>query len=315
MQQDTVDCQEAVIPFETATLEKIIREPEMVVKQAQSFWSSEYPLLLAQGWADEVGSRNPGIRFLKRVTDLAELSEDERAVHPLLQLTETIIARQDEWREKALPLICSHLPAGVDLSRPVYFVAYIPPRAFATSEGIVIDVAADYWQGTPENILNCLIHEYFHIGYGQLRRQRSETPPADARLYKTLDMIQNEGLAVWIGYRAQSLFPAPGEKDYRLLDSAADVTRLLKALNGLIGETGTITADEFKRRAWKIGVTDRAYYIVGAHMARTIESKHGTAALIQTLRQGPHSYILRYNSLVPEERRLHPPDKSLDEQQ
>jgi hypothetical protein len=217
-------CESSVVRFETATLERIVREPDAVLAEGEAFWTGERPLILVQGWADEVGSRDPYGRFRERVSDLARLSEEERADHPLLRMTETIVARQDEWCDKAIVHLCSYLPADVDLSRPAYFVAFVPPRAFATSDGNVIDVASGYWHGNPDNILNSLVHEYFHIGYGQMRRRRSEEPLDNAALYRMLDMVHNEGLAVWVAYRSQALFPAPNEVDNDLLDDPGVVT-------------------------------------------------------------------------------------------
>ena len=306
-QQADVRCENAVIPFETATLEKIMREPTSVLEEGEEFWKREVPLILVQGWADEVGSRDPYGRFRKRVSDLARLSEEERGSHPLLRMTETIVARQAEWRDGAVPHLCSYFPADVDLSRPAFFIAFVPPRAFATGDGNVIDVASEYWHGNPDNILNSLVHEYFHIGYGQMRRRRSEEPLEDAQLYRMLDMVHNEGLAVWVTYRARSVFPAPNEVDNDLLDNPDDVTRLLGALNELLAQSTVMEANQLRRLAWRVGVTDRAYYIVGAHMARTIEAERGRDAVIGTLHEGPLAYVTLYNSLVPEERRVRLP--------
>ena len=308
LQEAEDPCQRSAIRFETSTLEKIVGEPEAVLEEGEGFWTSERPLILVQGWADEVGSRDPYGRFRARVSDLASLSAERRADHPLLRMTEEIVASQDEWREKAVMHLCSYLPADVDLSRPAYFVAFVPPRAFATSDGNVIDVASGYWHGNVDNILNSLVHEYFHIGYGQLRRHRSEKPLENAALYRMLDMVHNEGLAVWVAYRARSLFPAPNEVDNDLLDDPDDVTRLLEALNGLLAQSTVMEAGALRRLAWRVGVTDRAYYIVGAHMARTIEAERGRDALIGTLHEGPLAYLTLYNSLVPKERQVRLPE-------
>jgi hypothetical protein len=54
-------------------------------------------------------------------------------------------------------------------------------------------------------------------------------------------------------------------------------------------------------------VTNRAYYIVGAHMARVIQAERGKTALVETLAKGPLSYIRLYNSLVPEDERVRVP--------
>jgi hypothetical protein len=58
--------------------------------------------------------------------------------------------------------VCSYLPADVNLDVPVHFTAFIPPRSMVTG-GIVVNVAASYWNDNPDNILNNLVHETFHV--------------------------------------------------------------------------------------------------------------------------------------------------------
>jgi len=219
-------------------------------------------------------------------------------------MTAEIIARQDDWIAEALPHLCSFFPGEVDLSRPAYFVAFIPPRAFATSEGIVIDVASDYWKGNPENILNLMIHEFFHVGFGQQRSERADTPLSHARLNSIAEMIQNEGMAVWVAYQARGSFPAPAELDNLLLEDPDEVASRRTALNDLFERSSSISDDQLRQQGWRIGVTNRAYYIVGAHMARLIQEARGKEALVQTITQGPLSFIRLYNTLAPEEERL-----------
>jgi hypothetical protein len=48
----------------------------------------------------------------------------------------------------------------------------------------------------------------------------------------------------------------------------------------------------------------RGYYVVGAHMARTIEAKQGRDVLIGTIAQGPVAFLRTYNALVPAGERL-----------
>jgi hypothetical protein len=48
----------------------------------------------------------------------------------------------------------------------------------------------------------------------------------------------------------------------------------------------------------------RGYYVVGAHMGGTIDRALGREALINTIRQGPVSFVRTYNTLVPEEERV-----------
>jgi hypothetical protein len=306
-QEHTGSCLGSSIPVETSTLERIVRETEAVVEEGRAFWEAERPLILAQGWADEVRSPNPYDSFLASVEGLAALPASDRASHPIARMTDEIIARQAEWQERAIPHLCSFFPQEVDLSRPAFFVAFIPPRAFATSEGIVIDVAADYWNGDSGNILNMMIHEFFHVGYGQLRPHRTDTPLENGRLNSMVESIQNEGMAVWVAYEARHAFPAPGEVDNRLLESPEDVADLRTALNDLFERSSTISDDQLRRQGWRVGVTNRAYYIVGAYIARVIQAERGKTALVGTLANGPLSYIRLYNSLVPEEERVRVP--------
>lgn len=303
-QDEPVSCLGSSIPFETSTLERIVHATEDVLERGREFWETEKPLIYVQGWADEVRSPNPYERFRESLEGLASGSEAAGQTQTLVQITEAVIARQEEWQKKAIPHICSFFPAEVDLSRPAYFVAFVPPRAFATSEGIVVDVSSDYWEGNPDNILNMLVHEFFHTGFGQLRRVRTETPLDQARLDSMAESIQNEGMAVWVAYDARDEFPAPGEVDNRLLNDPERVAGLRTALNGLFERALTISDDQLRRQGWSIGVTNRAYYVVGAHMARVIQAELGKEALVETLEKGPLSYIRLYNSLVPEEERV-----------
>ncbi len=304
--QDTSRCLESDVVFETSTLEKIVRYPEAVIEEGGAFWQNEKALVYTRLWSEGTKVRIPYIRWWARVGQLKELSEEERSRHPLLLMTDSIVAVQDDFLAKAIPHVCSFLPEDLDISIPVYFAAFIPPRSFVTG-GIVINVSASYWKGNVENILNNLTHEIFHVGYSHTRPGRTEVAPADKQLYDMLDALQNEGTATYVGYTAASLFPAPDEVDYRLLENPKDVARLLKEVNDLFAKVGNVPDDELQRLAWRKGVTDRGYYIVGAHMAQTIDYRLGRAALIGTLAEGPLAFVTNYNSLVGRDMRVQVP--------
>lgn len=304
--QDTSHCLESKVVFETNTLEKIVRYPEDVIKEGGSFWKNEKAMVYTQAWSEGTNVRINYMRWWSRVGRMKELSAEERSQHPLLRMTDSIIAVQDDFLAEAVPHLCTFLPEDLDVSIPVYFTAFIPPRSFV-SGGIVINVSASYWKGNVENILNNLTHEMFHVGYSHMRRERTEIALADEQLYDMLDALQNEGTATYVGYTAASLFPAPDEVDYRLLEDPKDVNRLLEEVNGLFAKVGTVSDEELQRLAWRKGVTDRGYYIVGAHMARTIDSRLGRAALIGTLSEGPLSFVTIYNSLAGSDMRVELP--------
>jgi hypothetical protein len=56
--------------------------------------------------------------------------------------------------------------------------------------------------------------------------------------------------------------------------------------------------------SWDKGVSGRAYYIVGAHMAQQIQAGRGREALVQTIVEGPYAFATLYNSLVEQDRRV-----------
>jgi hypothetical protein len=92
-----------------------------------------------------------------------------------------------------------------------------------------------------------------------------------------------------------------------MLDDPAQVRRLRGLLNGLFTQVGVASDEQVARWAWRRGVTMRGYYVVGAHMGRTIDRELGRTALIDTIRQGPASFVRAYNGLVPDEERIEIP--------
>lgn len=296
-------CPDSRIEFDTATLEKIVREPQAVLADEEGFWENEAAQRYTRAWADNVGVRISYGKWRKQIAAFGEQDPAARRAGPLLRMTESIVTTEERFREEAIPLVCSYLPDGADLDIPVHFTAFVPPRSFVMG-GIVINVSAPYWKGNADNILNNLAHELFHVGYSRQRPHRTEAAPRNEQLYGMLDSLQNEGTATWVGFQASAAFPAPDELDYGMLESADEVTRQLAELNGLFAKVGRISEERLGRLSWDKGVTRRGYYIVGAHMARTIESAQGREALVQTIAEGPASFVRRYNELVPEERQL-----------
>ncbi len=302
--QEAKSCLESEIVFETGTLEKIVRQPQEVLENEERFWADEKPQIYTRAWAEGVNATISYDRWRSQIRQLAELSPAERGRHRLLGVTDAIIATKGEFLAEAIPHICSYVAEDISLDIPVYFTAFVPPRSFV-SGGVVINVSAPYWRGNADNILNNLTHEIFHVGYSRMRAGRSEPPLGNDQLYGMLDALQNEGTATYVGYQAVAVFPAPGERDYRMLENPAHVRRLLGELNDLFAQVGELPQDELRRLAWRVGVTRRAYYIVGAMMAMTIDDELGRDELIRTLAVGPVSFVEVYNSLVSDDTKVH----------
>jgi hypothetical protein len=296
-------CVEATIGFHTATLERLVSDPAGVLADEDGFWESEPPQRYTRMWAEGTGIDIPYGEWREQVAALSRLSDVERRTHPLTRMAREIADGGEEFLARAVPHICAYLPDGANLDIGIHFTAYVPPRSFVAGE-VVINVSADYWQGDVEHILNSIVHELFHVGYSKARAQRTEPPLNDERLYGMLDALHNEGMATYVGYEAQSLFPAPGERDYPMLDDPSAVRRLRALLNDLFAQVDGARPEQIDRWSWARGVTMRGYYVVGAHMARTIERERGREALIGTIAQGPVAFVRAYNALVSSDERI-----------
>jgi hypothetical protein len=296
-------CLDAQIGFHTATLERLVTDPAGVLADEDGFWESEPPQRYTRIWAEGTGIDIPYDEWREQVGALSRLSDVERRNHPLTRMAREIADGGEEFLARAVPHICAYLPDGANLDIGIHFTAYVPPRSFVAGE-VVINVSADYWRGDVGHILNSIVHELFHVGYSKARDQRTEPRLDDERLYGMLDALHNEGMATYVGYAAQSLFPAPGERDYPMLDDPSAVRRLRTLLNDLFALVGTARPEQIDRWSWARGVTMRGYYVVGAHMARTIESERGQQALIGTIAEGPVAFVRAYNALVSSDERV-----------
>jgi hypothetical protein len=296
-------CVEAKIGFHTATLERLVTDPAGVLADEDGFWESEPPQRYTRMWADGTGIDIPYREWREQVGALSQLSDVERRNHPLTRMAREITGGGEAFLARAVPHICAYLPDSANLDIGIHFTAYVPPRSFVAGE-VVINVSADYWQGDVGNILNSIVHELFHVGYSKAREQRTEPRLNDERLYGMLDALHNEGMATYVGYEAQPLFPAPGERDYPMLDDPSAVRRLRALLNDLFAQVDRARPEQIDRWSWARGVTMRGYYVVGAHMARTIERERGREALIGTIAQGPVAFVRAYNALVSSDERI-----------
>ncbi len=296
------DCLRSEISFDTWSLEKIVDDPLWVLENEESFWwekAQRYTL----DWARQVNYQVSFEDWRQKIREWAETPAMERRGHAYVKIARRITEGKEVFLERALPHLCSYLPEGTDLSIGVYFTAFIPPRAFAMGE-IVFNVAATYWKGNADNILNSLVHEIFHVGYSRCREVRTEEGPENRALYDMLDNLQSEGICTYVAYEALPIFPAPDEKDYGLLEDTSEVRRLLGDLNSVLSQAGSLPNEEVQKLAWEKCVIGRAYYVVGAHMCRTIEEQKGREALIETLTTGPSYFVQLYNSLTEDDMKI-----------
>lgn len=297
------ECQTSKIVLNTTTLEKIAHDPASILRDEESFWAEEKPQQYTRRWAEMVNYTLSYDKWREEMKAWAELSLEQRLEHPLMRTMQTIVDGKDAFLAKALPHLCSFLPEDADLSITVHFTAFVPPYAWAIDD-IFVNVSSPYWNGNVQNILNILVHEIFHVGYGYCWDRHTDARLANETAHKMLNNLFNEGVCTYVGYRVLPLFPAPDEKDYRLLADPAEVKRLTRDLNSVLAQVGVLPDQEVQKLTWDLCIAGRAFYIVGAHMCRTIDDRRGRAALIDTLLSGPVSFLNLYNSLVEQEAQI-----------
>jgi hypothetical protein len=295
-------CRESRIIIDTSTLEKIVYDPRTILEDEGAFWEEEKPQKYTKLWAEAVGYTIPFDEWREKIRAWAELSPGERRNHELMRNSQAIIEGREDFMRKAIPHLCSYLPADADLDVMVRLTAFIGPNAFAW-EDIIININSGYWKGRIENVLNMLVHEIFHAGYSYCREQREEEELEDKTLYKMLDNLHSEGICTYVGYRALPLFPAPDVEDYRMLESQEKVESCLRDVNEAFSKVGE-GEEAVQQFVWERRILGRAYYVVGAYMCQVIEDRAGLEKVIETLVQGPASFVKLYNSVVEEESRV-----------
>lgn len=282
----------------TSALEKLVHDPQGVLAHEDDFWQQERAQVLTLKWGEAVGYPISREQWRKQVAAWAELPLHERETHPLVRNCRRIVERKDDFLARAIPHLCSYLPAEATLNVTVQLTAFIPPRAFAI-EDIVINVAATYWKDNVDNILSCLIHELGHAGHSWCRNRGGDDGLADDNLCTLLYGLQGEGFCDYVAYQARHEFPAPDELDFRLYGDPAEVRRQMGIFNEVLASaTGAVPADELSRLIWDKCIQGRAYYIAGMHCCHTIIEKCGRAALTETLVKGPLSFVELYNSVA-----------------
>lgn len=295
-------CLGSVVVFDTSSIDTIVNHPEEILADPEGFWETDSAYILAARWHHVLAKMEiPWDEWKLKIRGYAEMTEEERAADPDILLAQQLATAGKIFAAESVPLICSFLPAtGAPLDTTVHLSAALTPYNFMTMSQIVTDVTSPVFYGEEDAILNLLTHEAFHMGYGRRRGARRELELDDPALYQMIDSLHNEGMATWVGYQAMGLYPEASHEDYTMLEDPAEVRRLHRALNELFEEAPDMGSDARHTASWELGVTQRAYYVVGAHMARAIESTMGRPALVRTVVQGPRSFVSTYNEIAEE---------------
>lgn len=300
MEPLAVGCMGSKVTLDTSSVEGIYSEPGQILADADGFWKRDPAYRYARRWHEGVGVPVRMDEWKAEIGKLASLSATQRQGLPAPGMATSIQRDAEAFLEGVREHICGFLPPRdtVDLSTTVYLSAHLAAYAFMTDTNIVVSVDSPHWKGSASLIRNTIVHEVFHIGYGKNRFLRSEDELIREDQYRMLDALHNEGLATYVADRIRSRFPADEDPDHAMLADPATVRSLVDELNRLFSGSAGMKGDELSKLAWQVGVKNRAYYVVGAHMARTIDQERGRAALIETIERGPLAFVDVYNGLV-----------------
>ena len=294
------------IHLNTESIEHILLYPENILADPDHFWKTDQAYKFADAWHKGTRvsktSRNYYNKWLDFLREQSHIPDKERKSNQAFQLVETLKKKMDVYLAKSVPLINDFLPdKGISYKAGIYLTTRTLPYAWVTDGNMILDPLSYKFKMDADAIFNSLTHEAFHIGYGTNRHLRREHPLSNTFVYNTLvETLQNEGMAVYIAWKAGAFFPAPEDRDYKLLADMDEVRKRFHWVNEIYAaaENNELSQKELRRKSWDLGVDQRAYYIAGAHMCRCIENKKGRKALVETIVNGPLSFIDAYNDIA-----------------
>jgi hypothetical protein len=280
----------------------LVLHPEIVFADPDAFWASDSAYRLVKQW-HKISSRPiPMEQWNKWMQASKDIPVNDRAKNSQLVAAQSTMSKEKEFNERAVPYLCSFLPKDCPkITITIYFTTAIMWSGFQSGNSIVI-------YGANADKDNLFIHELFHQGFAQYRQNKLCANHQDSLISNIYDNLQNEGMATYVGYKALKEFPHCRtdqlKDDYKMYENMEDVKSLLNAMNNLCKKSFTLTEKELRDSLWQIGSIDRAFYVVGCFMAKTIDEKLGRDALVETITQKSISFVRLYNSLVDESIRV-----------
>lgn len=297
LSQETKEhCLKSIIRFDNSSIEKLVMHPEDVLAHPDLFWATDSAYQLVKRWHQEVSVPVSMEKWKKMVRAFKNLSIADREKNRQLIAARKMMSKEKEFNEKAMKYLCSFLPVDCpDISTTIYFTTAIMASGFQMDNNIVI-------YGANADKDNLLIHELFHKGFNKCKPVFDTYATEDSTINQIYNDLQNEGMATYVGYKGLKEFPNRRtdllKDDYKMFENPDDLKTLLNNMNILFEKAPSMAEKERRDALWQLGSIDRAYYVVGCFMAKTIDDNAGRAALVATIRKGSQSFLNLYNSLV-----------------
>ncbi|UCD94571.1 MAG: hypothetical protein JSU69_00530 [Candidatus Zixiibacteriota bacterium] len=297
-------CLESSVRFDISSMEKVYLHPEKILADPEKFWQDDDAYRLTQIWHKEVYLELDKENWIKEIEKISGLSQSERENHPEYRAAKNLAKIEKQFVSKAVSHLCEFLPDEADLSTTLLFTTKIMAAGFQREGNIVINILN-------HDVLNMFVHEIYHVGFAHIYKkyvtEELETDPLKLMHLQT----QIEGMATYAGYKGLDEFPEIGNKektlvarDYELFSNPDEIKRLRAALVQLYREAADLEPDEIRSRSWELGNNQRAYYVVGAYMAESIDKKAGREVLIETIKNGPRAFLDAYNAVADDDMKI-----------
>lgn len=295
-----VPCLDSEVEFDDSSIKHIFNDPGEVLKDIRGFWEKEVPYRLTLQWSEATRVPIDFDGFRDSLAELDSRAPEDRRRHEAYRLAEEVMGYVPVFESRALPHVCSYLPADARVNTTVRLACFMPPWAYCAMGSVIVNTSHRHWENDAGMVLNIVIHELFHIGFGRY------IEPVDFdeidTSEKTQDLImmslQNEGMATYVAYRGRHIFPSStADPDYSMLEDTGDLRRQCGRINHLFEISREEPFERIRDAIWDGGVRSRAYYVVGAHMAKRIEEERGRRALVETIPEGARHFIDSYNDL------------------
>lgn len=291
-------CLQSKVRFDVSSVEKIILYPEKILADPDKFWKEDDAYQYLQQWHDRINQPPDLEKWRHGIEKLRDLSQSKREKHPQLIAARNLDAIEESFVVRVVPYLCGFLPPEADLSTTIYFTTEMISAGFEASGNIVIHILN-------HEVHNLFVHELLHRGVASMQ-QLSDNPLRSLGIFERMYWnLYNEGYATYVGYAGREEFPHIGKVgyslvagDYKMLDEPEEIERLHAGLCKMFREAGTMDTDSLQNLSWEFGVNQRAYYVVGAYMAKTIDETLGRQIFIETLKKGSQAFLKTYNSIA-----------------
>jgi hypothetical protein len=312
-------CSRNNIHFKTDSIDYIYSHPEDILADPEIFLEEDRAYQLLSQHRERINDPFKFDHWLKKIENLASLSEEQRKAQVPFRLYELIMTHQESFCEEVAANVLSYLPEETEFNVTIYLTAhegsapaYFAKQeiAFSLSHPLLVNTIMIHESTGLSAFYNLGLHELFHIGFvANFEHLGKEEHRKNEIIIDVLTVLQNEGIATHISRRMNPEYPTPFEWFIYLVDNETIVRWFIGEINGILadGSPPPLLGEDYNQiyqRIGKIGYRWNGFYIVGAFMAMTIEDQLGREALVQSIQEGFYSFAETYNTLAAEDMKI-----------